>query len=142
MSKLSYVFFDSHDKEILNLEELRCEVFETEGTSYYLDLIYKERMLAIGGYLDDKLVGGVYVTDSFDSLFIEQVFVKKEFQNNSLHIGSSLLKYILENKKIIEKFFHKEFNRCRLESRNKDSFYKMLGFREENNIIGTMKRRI
>ena len=53
-----------------------------------------------------------------------------------------MLKYILEHKEIAEDFFKTKFNICKLESRNKDSFYKRLGFTEGNNMMNTMKRRI
>ncbi len=87
------------------------------------------------------MIGGIYLSDSYSSLFVEQIFVSKNYQFSDLKVGSNLLHFIIDNKSIFEKRFNKKFNISRLESKNQDKFYSSNGYVQENNLIGTMKRR-
>ena len=142
MNKLIYKIYNPKSKEIEDLEKLRCEIIKIDKSNYYLDLLLKGKIIGIGCYYNNQLIGGSYISDFLNSLYIEQIFVKEEYQNNALHIGSSILKYILENKKIFSEYYNKNFDNCRLESKNRDSFYSKLGFKNEGNIMGTMKKRL
>ena len=143
MNKLDYHIFSSNDVGVKDLEELRDNIIGVDDMStYYLDLIHSGNVVGVGCFYQGQLIGGAYVLNSYNSLFIEYVFVKDEFQNSSLHVGSSIVKYILDNKEIFEKYFGVNFDFCRLESRNTDSFYSTLGFKKENNILETMRKRL
>ena len=133
--------FDKDDSQIYNIECLRRSVFHVDTGDYFERQICEGKIIVLGCFLDEQLVGGIYLSSSFDSLFIESIFVKEVYQCHSLHIGSFMLRYVLEHKETFEKLFHTTFSQCRLESRNYDSFYQNLGFYQENNIMGTMKRR-
>ena len=139
MNDLSYEIFFGDDSRVKDLEKIRIN---DNNSTYYLNLILEGKVLAIGCFYKEQLVGGAYVMNSFNALFIEHVFVKDEFQNNSLHIGSAIVNYILNNKDIFDKYFGVCFKMCRLESRNKDSFYTRLGFKKEQNFLETMKKRL
>ncbi len=140
--ELTYQTINKNDERIKEIEKIRSEAFHIAPGDYFKNKIEEEKILAIACYYNNTLVAGAYISQSMNSLFIESVFVKEEYQNNTLHIGHSLLKYILEHKSIAEEFFHTKFTQCRLESKNRDSFYENLGFKEENNIMQTMKKRI
>ena len=140
--ELFYQVIDKNDKRIDELEKIRGEAFHLIPNSFYKNQIQKDKILAIACFYKEELIAGIYLSSSMKSLFIEAIFVKEKYQNNHLHIGHSLLKYTLEHKFIAEEFFKEKFTTCRLESRGRDTFYKYLGFQEENNILETMKKRI
>lgn len=142
MNELIYKINNPNSKEIEELEKLRCEIIKIDKSNYYLDLLLNGKIIGIGCYYNNQLIGGAYISDFLNSIYIEQLFVKEEYQNNALHIGSSILKYILENKKIFSEYYNKNFDTCRLESKNRDSLYSKLGFKKEGNIMGTMKKRL
>lgn len=144
MNELSFSIIDK-EEFFKTVELLRLKTYgikSIDANQYYYDMFINHNMLVYGVFYRDELVGGAYVSSSFQSLFIEQLFVKREFQHNNLHVGSELLKYIINNKKACESFFNAKFDVSRLENRNNDSLYKRFGYKEEDNIYGTMKRRI
>ena len=105
----------------------------------------EEKILAIGAFLNSSLVAGCYISNSHNSLYIEQIFVKKEFQNHKeLRIGSSLMEYVLKNKENIEIFFHENFNYAKVEpaSNSLVEYYEKLGFHESNEQLDTFHKRI
>ena len=127
------------------LESLRFDsygIHNIDFNQYYYDKFIHHKILLYGAFYHGVLVGGAYISSSFDSLFVEQLFVKKEFQKSYLHVGSKLLNYIIYDKKYCEEFFKTKFDVSRLESRNNDLFYQKLGYQKEDNIYGTMKKRI
>lgn len=142
MESLECQIVDKLDNRIIDIEKLRREVFHVNNGEYFMREIKNDKIAVVGCFFQDKLVGGAYLSSSLNSLFIESVFVQEKYQKHTLHIGSYILKYILNHKSSFEKIFNTTFSQCRLESRNQDSFYEKLGFHNENNIIGTMKRRI
>ena len=133
------------DDEILKIEKLRCEVFNydfSRENNYYFRELKKGNIIGIKCLYDGKLIGGIYLSDLYSSLFVEQIFVSKNYQFSDLKVGSNLLHFIIDNKSIFEKKFFKKFNISRLESKNHDKFYISNGYVQENNLIGTMKRKI
>ncbi len=94
----------------------------------------------MGAFLDNELVGVVYINDYYKSLYIDQIFVDKKLHRNK--IATNMLKYVLNNKEMFEKIFNKKFDISRLESNGSDLFYEEMGYKKENNVIGTFKRRI
>lgn len=142
MESLECQIINKSDSRIIEIEKLRREVFHVDNGKYFIREISNDKIIVIGCFLQKKLVGGAYISLSYNSLFIESIFVEEKYQRNALHVGSLMFQYILNHKNIFEKIFNTTFHQCRLESRNQDSFYEKLGFREEDNVIGTMKRSI
>lgn len=70
------------------------------------------RLLIFGAYQDNKLIGAIYLTPyTFDRLYIDQLFVDPEYQNNpELHVGSSLLKFVENNMDDINDYYRTVFN--------------------------------
>ena len=92
---------------IFELESLRLNAYGVNGNNVLADKTFysKElvdgKYLVFGAFLDQKLVGACYVKDTYNSLYIDQLFVQKEYQRSSKHIGSGLLRYVLENKEMV-----------------------------------------
>ncbi len=106
--------------------------------------MYNAELLIFGMYLDNILVAGCYVSDSFNTLFIDQLFVKKEFQETGLYLGRHLLKYILENREAVEKYFHYKPSKSQLffiDKKSKNT-YEKLGYEIENKEIGLMSKKL
>ena len=57
----------------------------------------------------------------------------KEYQNNENHIGTNLLRYVLDNKEICENFFKMKFEFSYLDNRCSKSFCEALGYKENRN---------
>lgn len=131
-----------------NIEKLELARFDAYGmktdefdikNTFYANELRNKKFLAFGTYLEDELIGGCYVSNSRNSLFIEQLFIKRKYQR--LKLGTLLLTYILENKEMIEKYYQREFNACCLENRKElDKFYESLGYKRINQMV--MKKRI
>lgn len=144
MDDFNYKVINNED-EFKLLESLRLDsydIHELKLNQYYFDKFINHKLLAYEVHYRNELVGGAYISSSFNSLFVEQLFIKKEFQRSYLHVGSKLLEYIIKNKETCELFFKTKFNISRLESRNNETFYQKLGYQKENNIYDTMKKRI
>ena len=79
-------------------ERLRCKVYDDEFhiRSDYNEDFNNNDLIILSAYVGDELVGSLYALPFLNrGLNIEQLFVKKEFQNNiDYRVGSSLLYYI------------------------------------------------
>ena len=96
---------------IKSLETIRYRAYgkeydgEIDNTFYARNLISK-KMLLFATFIGEELCAGCYISISQNSLFIEQLFVKPEYQNTGLRIGRNLLEYINFNKDIIAKHYN------------------------------------
>lgn len=107
---------------------------------FYMNKLNDKDYLVIGVLLDNKLVGACYIKNTYNSLYIDQLFILKEYQKSSLHLGSNLLKYILINKEIIEKYFKTKIFYSYLDNnKNTVGFYEKFGYRKVGSL---MKKRI
>ena len=138
---MEFKILDSNYDNIIKLETIRNNI---KNIDFYIKNVKEKRFVMVGAYLNNELIGGAYISSSFNSLYIEKIFVKKEYQRNELHVGYNLMKYILSNKSVFEHFFNKEFYYSKLEPNSKEieQFYNKLGYVSEDNIIGIMKKRI
>ena len=136
-------------RDIKEIETLRKEAFNIDETkldaginNFYEKQIEDNKILPIGGYVNDELVAGIYISAALNSLFIEQLFVKKEYRHNGY--GKQIVKFVLDNKHIFEEFFKQEFDFSKAEIRNNDALklVENLGYSETNDIYGTFRKRI
>lgn len=69
-----------------NIEKLELARFDAYGmkvddfdlkNTFSANQLRNKKYLAFGAYLEDELVGGCYISNSRNSLYIEELFVKK-----------------------------------------------------------------
>lgn len=133
---------------IVLLETIRFKVFNINSTdfdlsrTYYAKEMLQGKYLVYGAYIDEKLIGACYVSNSWNSLYIEYLFVLPEYQHNVLHVGSSLMHYALEQKDFINNYYNTEFYQSYLDSANKTStFYEKFGY-TKCNVPNFMKKTL
>ena len=111
------------------LEDVRIKYFNMkEKTDYFKNRVDNKEVLPVAIYLDNKLIGGAYVSSSLSSLFIESIFVLEEYRRNGYAKG--LIDYILSNNRVFEDYFKKKFDISRLEPCGEENieFYKKIGY--------------
>ena len=138
MEQINITIASTND-EINELEVVRYKAFnmkERIENNYYERMLKNKTYIALKCCIDNKLVGGVYLSQRNKYLNIESIFVDPIYQNNELHIGSYIVKYIMNNKEFLEAIFNTEFEYIALESREQDQLYEKLGFKHTK--IGTM----
>ena len=126
-----------------NIEKLELARFDAYGmktddfdlkNTFSANQLRNKKYLAFGAYLEDKLVGGCYVSNSRNSLYIEELFVRKDAKQ--IEVGTNLLKYVLKRKSFIEKDYQQEFSTSCLENREElNGIYQSLGYRKISQIV-------
>ena len=148
---LEFKMLKPTEKNILELERLRRNAYSfsddslEEIKSYYAYMIIEGKVFVWGAFLDSALIAGCYVSQSRQSLYIEQLFVRKDVQYHpDLHVGTALIKYVLQHKEEIESFFHASFHDANVEpaSQALTGYYEKLGFRNTNDSLNTFRKRI
>ncbi len=137
-------------ENIKNCEQVRYDsIGQTISEEYLLTSKCASRILdaeifMFAMYVEDILVAGCYVSDSFDTLFIEQLFVKKEYQETGLYLGRNLLKYVLENRESVERYFHFHPTRSELFFTTDKSkyIYEKMGYKTKKEEIHLMSKSL
>lgn len=136
MFVINFKVIDLTENNIIESEKLRADVYNYKNTKPNETFFYNEmingKVLAFGAYKEDMLIGACYVSKTFQTLFIEQLFVLQEYQNNEEHIGTNLLQYVLNNKEVCEKYFNTEFKFSYLDNKVSKEFFENLGYKENN----------
>ena len=135
----------TNEKDLLELEKLRCEVLHIDEVSkYYTDQLLTNKTYAIGAYVDKELVGGCYFHNLNQTLMVDQLFVKEQYQNTGMRIGRSMLNELMTNKEELEHLFNERVTICRIESDNEKAhaLYSKMGFRESNSNEDTFYKSI
>lgn len=139
---IEYKIIDKTEKNIFLLEQIRLNAYQIDTSNFniqngfYAKDLVNHNYLVIGCFIENELIGAAYIKDTYQSLYIDQIFIRKEYQKAPQHFGTNLLKYILENKDIVEKYFHTSFTYSYLDDgRNTKKFYENLGYTETNNLM-------
>ena len=139
--------FLDKDSILTEVEKLRNEAFginEEFASDLYKNMFNEHQLLVLGAYVDDKLVGALYFSPFYSTNgYIDQLFVRKEYQNCSFHVGTSLLKYLEDNVSDIEEYFQRYFTRFYIEYINErsKSVYLKQGYRFTK-LDGTLTKKI
>ncbi|MBR1417021.1 MAG: GNAT family N-acetyltransferase [Bacilli bacterium] len=139
----NYGLCDFNDYSLDDLEKVRANAFDLDYrhiSNLYRNELENGKMLAYICTGDKKILGGAYVSNSFNSLYIEQLFVAKSYQNK--HIGTNLLKYVLNDKYNIERYFNQEFNYSKLTDITDSDFYTNMGYKDGNSRFYSLKKRL
>lgn len=139
MNNIEYKIIPITDESIIHLESIRYNAYNINETkvkysqSFYAKELKNKKYLVFGCFLNNKLVGACYVSNAHNSLYIEQLFISKKYQNSNLHLGTNLLKFVLKNKNTIEDYFKTKFYISYLDSYKKTTeFYKKIGYKEKD----------
>ena len=102
-------------QDIEDIERLRLDAFYHDPTIYsstYAERFYKNNMLIIAAYIHGELVGGLYFSPSFmRDGYIDQLFVREDYQNSKYHVGTSLLKYVEKHIVELGEYFDQYFKK-------------------------------
>ena len=128
----------------LNLvDRLRYDVENLEYVedNYFINKIKNNEICVLACFIDNSVVGGVYLSNYLNSLYVEKVFVKESFQKQG--IASSMIKYVINNKDYFEGFFNKRIDYSKLEPNSNLTIdiYRKLGYRGPDD-LNIMRRRI
>lgn len=136
---IKYVLLKRNTKTISNLKTMRLNVFNfppyINDSKYFKYNIKHRNFLVYGLIIDNKLVGASYISDRYNSLYIEEIFIDKKYQNRGL--GKSLLKYILKENQYISKYYKKELEVSKLEYTNLNNkrLYNSLGYKDDYHVL-------
>lgn len=136
---IKYVLLKRNTKTISNLETMRLNVFNfppyINDSKYFKYNIKHRNFLVYGLIIDNKLVGAAYISDRYNSLYIEEIFIDKKYQNRGL--GKSLLMYILKENQYISKYYKKELEVSKLEYTNENNkrLYNLLGYKDDHHVL-------
>lgn len=128
---------NSYLTEQLRLKSYGINPSPKDFDEYYIENICNGTIIAIICYQDNKPIGGCYISDTFNSIYIDYLFVLPEYQNKGLHIGRSILQYIFDNKNIVEEYYNKEFTQSKLYATSPKSkaLYKKIGYKEQQELL-------
>lgn len=147
---MKYLLLEPNETNIIKVEKIRYEAYDRELPEDILETFYAmnlktKQYLIFAAILGDEICAACYVSRIGYSLFIDQLFVKKEYQNTGLKIGRKLLEYINNNKNIIEEelsFKPLQTSRLISTSEKSHSLYLKLGYKDENKTLGLMSKHI
>ena len=135
--------FVRSDEAIEKIETLRKEVFHLENNgTYYKDKLLNKSLIAVATFDEDEMVAGVYFHFFNNTMVIDQLFVREDYQNRGLKLGRQLVLRLIYLKTQLEKMYGVTINACYIDSQNQKAheLYKKIGFRESNLDPDTMFR--
>ena len=143
MDKLGQIKIIDTDIDLIKSEILRFEAFNIQigdydfTKSFYYLSIKDKTIIPYGLYIRGQLVAGCYVSNTFGSLYIDQLFVKPALQNSGLRLGRILLRYVLANKKHLEEIFNKDITTSMLEPLNEKctAIYEKEGYEKKDMVM-------
>lgn len=142
MNHIEYKIVPLSDETIKLLETIRFNAYNIDPTNldptktFYSNNLKNNKYLVFGCYLENQLIGACYISNSYNTLYIEQLFIHKNYQKSELHLGTNLLLHVLQNKQIIESYFQTTFQFSYLEDyQNTKNLYQSLGYQEKGSFM-------
>ena len=138
------------EDNIKKAELLRYDTYNAEPPldileDYYSKSLKKVTMLLFGTFIGEELCAACYVSVVGYSIFIDQLFVKKCYQESGLRIGRHLLEYINFNKKIVQENLPcraLQTSKLIYTSEKSKAIYSKIGYRETNKTLNIMTKHI
>ena len=147
--EVKYILQPNTEESAIEAEYLRYNAYGIKATredldDYFINEIKEGKILVFICLADNIPIAGCYVSDSFNKLYIDYLFVIPEYRDRGLHIGRKLLSFILENKTIVENHFNKELNYSELISTNDKTYsiYQKLGYEKKTPESDTMQKKL
>lgn len=138
--------FIDNKEDISQFESLRSESFGLDyGISkYYYEKFKQQTMLIIGAYENDELIGCLYISPFYyKNGYIDQLFVREDYQNSELHVGTTLLKYVEDHISYISEYFDMTISKLLIEycDDRSESVYKNQGYKPTD-LDGTLYKKV
>ena len=143
---IKYNFVCPTYKKLLQLEKLRIDAYQEppvcDERRHYLEALESGRYIAISSSFDDEFLAGCYISSSFSSLSIEQLFVAYRYQEKGYYLGKRLLMEVLRNQRKIEEIFQMEFSESRLYASTSKArrIYESLGYQGKKADVWLIKK--
>ena len=132
------------EQEIHKIESLRKQAFHLKASTpdRYASAIKRDKIIPFALFKGEELIGGCYVGDNFDSLYIYYLFLNESYQKSGLKLGRRLLTEILAHKQEIEALLEKPLTCSKLHPNSEPvrKVYEEIGYQNANN--GVMIKRI
>ena len=133
-------------EEYEEIEELRKEVFNIKASpgTYYLNGLIDNKIKAVAAKKDDKIIAGCYFHSFINSLVIDQVFVKENYQETGLKLGRKLLLDLFNHKKELEKLLNTKLYTTSIEpiDEKAEYIYRKIGYKQGNKFTGIMHKSL
>lgn len=147
--EIKYILQPNTEESAIQAEYLRYKAYGINASradldDYFINEIINSKVLVFICSIDDIPIAGCYVSDSFNKLYIDYLFVIPEYREKGLRIGRNLLSYILENKSIVEQHFKKIFHYSELTPSNEKTFsiYQKLGYEPKAHTHEVMQKKL
>lgn len=134
---ITYKMILPNENLVKQLEYLRFECFDMDvdylnaNQTFYEQNILNGKVLVFGAFKKVELIGACYVSVNLKSLYIDQLFIKKDYQKEQ--IGKELLEYVLRKKNVIGEYYETFLTSCFLDACNQSqAFYEKIGFKQSN----------
>jgi len=125
------------DQELDAIEMIRKQAFHLKptGENHYKKHIREGKMIPFSMEKEDgEMIGGCYLGEYRNSIYVYFLFLKPEYQKSGLQLGRKLLLEVLKHKKEIEEILHQSFDTSSLHP-NCDKVkevYESIGYKEES----------
>ncbi len=133
-------------EEYEEIENLRKEVFDIKVSTgtYYLNGLIDNKIKAIATSNNNELIAGCYFHSFLNSLVIDLLFVKKNYQEKGLKLGRNLLLDLFNHKKELEKILDARLYTTSIEPIDEKAatIYKKIGYKRGKNITGIMYKSL
>ena len=139
------IFKPTEDLE--EMEKLRLDAFYHDPTIYssvYADRFYRSKMMVIGAYIKGELIGGLYFSPyMIKEGYVDQLFVRDDYQNSKYHVGTTLLKYAEEHIKELGEYFDMYIHKIFIDYNSpiSEKVYLDAGYRRTR-LDGTLVKRL
>lgn len=132
------------EEQIRKIESLRKSVFhlKQDAPNRYAKPIRDGMIIPFALYKGDELIGGCYVGDGYDSLYIYYLFIREDYQKTGQNIGRRFLQNIINHKEQIEVLLNHPVKQSALHPMNDNlkKVYRAIGYQDGRS--GMMVRAI
>lgn len=146
---IKYKIMKNTPENALYVERMRYKAY---GVQKLIDPTEEDFMEEIidGSFLvflclvDGKPSSACYISNFNATLYVEYLFTLPEYQSKKLYLGKQLLQYILDNKVIVEEYFHQKFKKSSLCPGNNNviPLYNSLGYQRERQDSVILSKKI
>ena len=135
------VITEHSDIELVDRLRYDAQNMEYVDNNFFINRIKKGEICVLACFIENSVVGGIYLSNSLNSLYVEKIFVKEQFQKCG--IATFMINYVINNKTYFEGLFYKKIDYSILEPNSNLTvdLYRKLGFRGPDN-LNIMRRRI